>query len=128
MARFDKYEPNVGNFRAPLAAAFSDVDDLSVAFGVGLDVNGRLVRGAGQSGITGVLILTKTKPAGAIVDVMHDGEVVEFGGDPGTVYTADTTTGVISDTAADEDNVPVGFTVEGDRLIVHVQPAPAPTA
>jgi hypothetical protein len=36
----------------------------------------------------------------------------------GTVYTANTTTGVISNAAASATQTPVGFTVEAARLIV----------
>lgn len=115
MARIDKYEPKGGGFRAPLAAQLTGQE---APRGVGLDVNGRIVPGAGQTGIVGVLCLPVTKPAGTIVDNMTDGELVEFAGVAGTVYTANTTTGVISSAAASGTQTVVGFTVEATRLVV----------
>lgn len=117
MARFDKYNPVGGGTRAPLAANWTGS---AFAFGVGLDVNGRVVVGAGQSGIVGVVCLPKDKRAGDIVDCMKHGEIVEFAGAAGTVYTADTTTGVIADDAADATHIRVGHTVEATRLVVGV--------
>lgn len=127
MARFDKYDPVGGGFRAPLAADFTTPADLSVAFAVGLDVNGRVVKGAGQTGIVGVLILTKRKYAGDIVDVMTGGEVVEFPtvaapGAAGTLYYGAVATGLISTT---NTGVRLGHTVEGSRLVVRVTTRPA---
>lgn len=122
MARYDKYEPYAGGFRAPLAADWS-ADDLSTAFGVGLNANGQVVKGAGNTGVLGVLVLTKAYKAGHIVDPMTDGELVEFGGTAGTVYYADAATGVLSTT---NTGTRVGHTVEGARLVVRVAPlAPA---
>lgn len=99
MSRYDKYDPKNGGYRAPLAADF-DPANLERLIGVGHDADGRVVIGAGQSGITGVLVLTKARKAGEIVDVMTSGDVVEFGptdgkpgvdfGLPGTVYYAGT--------------------------------------
>lgn len=126
MARYDKYDPKVGGYRAPLAADF-DPDDLEKVVAVGHDASGRVVVGAGQSGVKGVLVLTKARKAGEIVDVMTSGEIVDFGptsgtpgtdhGAAGTSYYADTITGAVSDTGG-EDSVYVGHTVEGQRLIV----------
>lgn len=122
MPRIDKYDPKAGGFRAPLAAdqvALTGLINTATGpLGVGLDVNGRVVPGAGVSGIKGVLVLTKAKKAGDIVDVMTDGELVEFGGVAGTNYTALTTTGVISTAAVDATHKQVGFTVEADRCVV----------
>lgn len=115
--RYDKYDPVSGGFRGKLAAAYTGSE---VAIGVGLDTNGRVVPGAGTTGIVGVLIMTRTQRALDPVDSMTSGEIVEFGGDPGTVYTADTTTGAIGTTAADATHVRVGFTTDDDRLIVRV--------
>lgn len=130
MARYDKYEPKAGGFRATLAADY-DEDDVDKIVGVGLDVDGKLVVGEGTSGIKGVLILTKALKAGAVVDVMTHGQVVEFGptdgdpgvdfGDPATSYYAGRD-GAISDTAS---GVYVGHTLEGSRLTVRVEVAPS---
>lgn len=120
MSRYDKYDPVSGGFRAPLAADFV-VGDINTVFGVGLDVNGRVVKGAGATGtVKGVLVLTKAMKAGDIVDVMTDGEIVEFPGAAGTDYSTLTTTGVVGTTALDATHSYVGFTVEASRLIVRV--------
>lgn len=113
MARYDKYDPVSGGFRAPLAAAFTT--PLNTALGVGLDVNGRVVLGAGNTGVVGVMVLTRAMVAGDIVDVMTDGEIVEAGLAAGTVYYAAAAGGVISTT---NTGVRVGHTVEGGRLVV----------
>lgn len=128
MSRYDKYDPKVGGYRAPLAADFP-VDLVEHVVGVGHDAQGRVVVGAGANGkCKGVLVLTKARKAGEIVDVMTSGEIVEFGpsdsgseagvdfGDPGTDYFTDDA-GVVTDTGAAGDWY-VGHTVTGRRLIV----------
>lgn len=117
MARIDKYEPKGGGFRAPLAAQLTGQ---AAPRAVGLDVNGRVVAGAGQTGIVGVLTLPETKAANEVVDVMTDGELVEFAGVAGTAYTANTTTGAITSAAASGTQIYVGHTVEATRLVVRV--------
>lgn len=134
MARYDKYNPKSGGFRAPLAADFPS-GDLEKVIGVGLNSSGQVVRGAGNSGVTGVLVLTKAWKAGTIVDVMTHGEIVEFGptagtpgtdfGVAGTSYFAASADGVINSTSA-AGKTKVGHTVEGRRLIVRVNPAAVP--
>lgn len=117
MARIDKYNPVGGGFRAPLAA---DRAGAAAPVGVGLDVNGRVVAGIGVTGIVGVLCKPDDAVAGEVVDIMKDGELVEFAGAAGTVYTANTVTGVISNAAASATQIVVGHTVEATRLIVGV--------
>lgn len=100
MARYDKYDPKAGGFRAALAADWLAAD-VEKIYGVGLDTSGRVVKGPGNTGIVGVLVLTKARKAGEIVDVMTSGEIVEFGessgvagtdwGVAGTAYYASTT-------------------------------------
>lgn len=118
MARIDKYDPVGGGFRAPFAADFAG----SVTpLGVGLDVNGRVVIGAGINGrIVGVLCKPDEAKAGSIADIMKDGELVDFAGVAGTDYTANTVTGVISSAAVSGTQILVGHTVEATRLIVGV--------
>ncbi|ABD58432.1 gp16 [Mycobacterium phage PBI1] len=138
MARYDKYNPYGGGFRAPLAADWTDAD-AGKLYAVGINNVGAVVKGAGQSGVAGVLVLTKGAKAGSIVDVMKFGEVVEFGptsgtpgtdfGAAGTAYYADTSTGAINSTSG-EAKVKVGHTVGAQRLIVAVadgvvDPSPA---
>lgn len=117
MARIDKYDPVGDGFRAPLAAAYTGS---ATPIAVGLDANGRVVPGAGNSGIVGVLCKALSAVAGDVVDVMKDGEILEFAGVAGTLYTANTTTGVISSAAASGTQVVVGVTVEATRLIVGI--------
>lgn len=121
MARIDKYSGVGCGFRAPLAANWTGA---AAPFGVGLDVNGRVVKGAGTTGIIGVICKPDDAAAGSIVDIGKDMELVEFAGAAGTSYTANTTTGVISSAAASATQVYVGSTVEATRLIVGVGRGP----
>lgn len=121
MARIDKYDPVSGGFRAPLNA---DLTGAAAPLGVGLNASGRVVAGAGVTGIVGVIVSPYDKNAGDIIDVMTAGEMVEFGGAAGTVYTANTTTGVISNAAKSATQHVVGHTVEADRLIVRTSVLP----
>ena len=130
MARYDKYDPKAGGYRAPLAADF-DPANLEKILGVGHDASGRVVIGSGASGLKGVLVLTKARKAGDIVDVMTDGEIVEFGpsdagkvpgvdfGVAGTKYFS-AGTGLVTSTGG-AGAMYVGHTVEAQRLIVRVQ-------
>lgn len=116
MGRYDKYDPKAGGFRAPLADDFAAADRETI-FGVGLDANGRVVKGAGNTGVVGVLVLTQAKTAGDIVDVMTNGEITDAGLAAGTAHYAANADGAV----ADSGNVYVGHTVEGDRLVVRVE-------
>lgn len=149
MARYDKYDSENGGFRAPLAANISFTTQAYGPIGVGLDANGRVVAGKGNTGIVGVLV--KNMPLGAlignqtltgisapgglagdIVDCMVDGEIVDVSLVAGTTYWADGTTGILaaggvagaqpgSGTGSTAGSVKVGWTVEATRLVVHVQ-------
>lgn len=129
MARYDKYDPLSGGFRAPLAADWAGA--LATPVGVGLDASGRVVPGPGNTGVLGVVVVdgtvsgtgtrTNNKLAGAIVDVMTDGEIVDCTGlTAGTAYYANTTTGVLETAApaAGANKTRVGTTVEAQRLVV----------
>jgi hypothetical protein len=121
MPRFDKYDPLSGGFRAPLNA---DYTGSPLVVGVGLNSSGRVVVGQGVAavGIVGVIVQPKNKKAGDIVDVMTEGEIVEFtSGVAGQAYTANTTSGLVDATAASATQIRVGFTVEATRLVVRVQ-------
>lgn len=115
MSVIDKYEPIGGGFRAQLNAAYSTPE---VALGVSLNASGRVVAGgAGQSGFVGVICHGRTLAAGAVIDVMTDGELVEVPTIPaGTKVYADAATGALTVTAA--GNTFVGTTVEAGRLVV----------
>lgn len=125
MARIDKTESAIGVFRAVLAADYTGSE---TPIGVGLDTNGKVVPGAGTTGIVGVLCRPPQNlqvpllpyKAGSPVDVLTNGELVEFAGAAGTKYTVNTTTGAITSAAASATQIPIGFTAEATRLIVRV--------
>ncbi|MGB2791260.1 MAG: hypothetical protein WBC29_01785 [Candidatus Moraniibacteriota bacterium] len=117
MSRYDKYEPYAGGFRAPLAADTVAGEEFT-PFAVGLDTNGRVVKGAGNTGVLGVYIAHGEKLAGDIVDVMTDGEIVEMTGTvAGTTYYG-AVTGAINTT---NTGTKLGATVEAARLVVRVK-------
>jgi hypothetical protein len=121
MARIDKYEPLTGGFRAILNVDWLDAD-LNKVVGVSLNSSGKVVKGtAGQSGFVGVVLLTKKRFAGDVVDVMQDGEIVEVTGlAAGTPYYAVTTgEGVTATNATGLRRV--GWTVEATRIVVRAQ-------
>lgn len=122
MARYDKYDPISGGFRAPLAAAWGD-SLVGVPTGVGLNASGRIVAGAGNTGVLGVLVIDSAKAAGDIVDTMTAGEIVDLDTDDfaaGTVYYAADADGTLGATApaAGVNDARVGHTVEETRLVV----------
>lgn len=134
MARYDKYDPKVGGFRAHLAVDWL-LADINKVVPVGLNVDGQVVKGDGQTGVLGVLVLTRVIKAGQEpVDVMTAGEIVEFPSAaapaaPGTVIygegTGDFEVGAAADVAAGATRL--GHTVEarngyGARLVVRVIP------
>jgi hypothetical protein len=132
LARYDKYDPKAGGFRAPLG--FNAVaGDLGVPWAVGVDANGRVVKGG--TPIKGVLVITKVKSIGDIVDVMTAGEIVEAGGGAAGTTALATLGGIVWGAAATGQlsqtggagTKPLGFTVDGNtvpttRLIVRVDP------
>lgn len=125
MARIDKYDSKDGGFRARLANDLADAD-IEVGYGVSLNASGHvLLGGGGNTDIAGVLVVTEAFTAGTVIDVMTDGELVEFGGTAGTIYYTRHDTGALttnSDPAGDGSiaTTRVGHTVEADRLIVRV--------
>lgn len=116
MARFDKYEPLTGGFRAPLNANWLQAD-LNKVVGVSINASGKVVKGtAGQSGFVGVVCLQSLLNANDIVDVMQDGEIVELTGlAAGTSYYMPSTGDGVNTT---NTNPKVGWTVEATRMIV----------
>jgi hypothetical protein len=123
VARFDKYEPHVGGYRARLAANWL-TNDVGVLVAVGLDANGRVVKTTPAGGYTGVVALGKAKQAGDQIDVMTSGEIVDCAGlVAGTKYYI-SATGVISATppVVGTNALYLGNTVEADRLVVRVAP------
>lgn len=122
MPRFDKYEPRVGGFRAPLFAA-TVAGDPGKVWAVGLDASGRVVKGAGVTGIVGVICPVRAMAAGEVIDVMTDGEIADFTLQNGAAAAAGTRYfGVAADGTWSTTNTGtrLGWTVEATRLIVRV--------
>lgn len=78
MARFDKYDPFSGGFRAPLNAAIASAD-VGKIYAVAINGSNRVIRtGIGATAdIVGVICAVRPMVAGDIVDVMTHGEIVE---------------------------------------------------
>jgi hypothetical protein len=121
MPRFDKVEPKGGSFRAPLGYAVA-IGEVGVVFGVGLDVNGRVQKGAAQTGVVGVICPSNPMSVLDPIDVMTSGEIVDVALTAGTTYYINTTTGVLetSAPAAGTNKPKAGHTVQAWRLIVRV--------
>jgi hypothetical protein len=121
-ARYDKYDPISGGFRAPLAAAW-DVNSVGIPFAVALDANGRVVKVAAADTAKGVLVIDSAKAAGDVVDVMTAGEIVDVESlAAGTTYFSKTdATLETAAPAAGANKVQIGHTVESTRLVVRVQ-------
>lgn len=89
MARYDKYDPINGGFRAQVAVDYPDAD-INKIFGVGINSAGQMVKGAGQTGIIGVVVNTQ-KPGRvgpqrevSVLDVMQVGCITDFGPSDGS--------------------------------------------
>jgi hypothetical protein len=122
MARYDKYDPISGGFRAALAADWL-LATAGIPTAVALDANGRVIKVTAVDTALGVLVIDGAKSAGDIVDVMTSGEIVECTGlAAGTAYwsKADATLEAVVP-AAGVNKVRVGHTVEAARLVVRVQ-------
>ena len=127
--RYDKYDGRVGGFRGPLAAAWSS-SDVGKMFAVGIDSNGKVAKGAGQTGIIGVCVVNEAKAIGDVVDVMTDGEIVDFTLQNGSAAAAGTRYfGVAADGTFSTTNTGtrLGWTVEASRFIVRVGRGTNPT-
>ena len=135
MSRYDKYDPKSGGFRALLNAAWnatsgpSSATDLWRVTGVMFNGSGRLVRATSALACVGIVVIHGAKDAGAAVDVMTNGEVIELDANDlqantapvaGTKYYLDTTAGRLTATApgAGVNGFYVGTTAEANRLIV----------
>jgi hypothetical protein len=128
-ARYDKTVAGAGLHRVRLAAAWPSSDQ-GLLYGVGLDATGKAVKGAGTTGIMGVICLAQAgAAAGDVVDMMTHGEIADFhflndavtATIAGTVYYLDATTGAPTVTAT--ANKKMGVLLEKtvhDRLIVNI--------
>lgn len=89
--RWDKYDPYVGNFRAPLAADVNLNTQVNKVLAVGINSSGAIVVGSGQTGIVGLMIVPVGIDihgyvlsggfncyAGDVQDVGKHGEITNF--------------------------------------------------
>lgn len=144
LAKYDKYDPIAGGFRAKLSAdlTFSSEGGFGPK-GVSLNTSGLVVVGTGANS-GGVGVLVKNVPlyprmgnipgavnaavpiggkAGDVVDIMTAGEIiVPTGLVAGTTYYI-ASDGSLTATApaAGTNGIRAGHTVEADRLIVRVE-------
>lgn len=134
LARYDKYDPYSGGFRAQLAADFgtlSNSADLGKIWAVALNTSGKVIKAVASADTVGLMIVTMEKYAGDVVDIMTHGEIVDIlqttpwdnlGLLPAAgldVYSA--TGGALNQTATSQKKV--GFFVEPTRLVVRVATA-----
>jgi hypothetical protein len=127
MARFDKYNPVSGGFRARLgfAPVAADVGDV---IGVLIDGSGTVQKAAAATA-EGVICLSSLLNQGDVVDVMTHGEIVDIGANNNvTGFAAGAkayagAAGAVNVTApgAGVNGVYIGTFVEAWRLIVRVQ-------
>jgi len=124
MAQVDKTDSAVGVVRALIATDF-DSEDFDTVIPVGLDASGHCVKGAGQTGVIGVVIPGRTvHRAGQVADIFKLADIVECADlSAGTKYYATAAGALTADLDDGEDPVVetytyVGFTVEADRLIL----------
>jgi len=129
LSRFDKVDPYGGSFRAKLAVALAytplviGTNDVGKVWAVGMDASGNIVKGAGASGIVGVICAVRAMAIGEPIDVMVDGEIADFALQAGTAAAAGTRYyGVAADGtyAVTATGTPLGFTVEASRFVVHL--------
>lgn len=128
MARFDKYNPVSGGFRARLgfAPVASEVGDV---IAVNLNGSGQVIKAVAAADAEGVIVLSSLLNTGDVVDVMTHGEIVDIGAsDNVTGAAAGATayagaTGAVGVTApgAGVNSTRIGRFVEAWRLVVRVQ-------
>ncbi|MBW3588086.1 MAG: hypothetical protein KY429_01535 [Actinobacteria bacterium] len=89
-----------------------------IPVGVGIDANGKIVAGAGVSGVIGVVLPAKALGQDEQVNVLQDADLLETGFTPGAVYYAAAADGAIS---TDNTGTRVGTALEGGRFRVRVE-------
>lgn len=122
MSRYDKYDPYDGGFRARLNAALTS-SDIGKIRAVSINASGRVViGGSGLIDIRGLICPTEAMAAGAQIDVMTDGEIVEATTTAGVALTAGLQYCHIDGTvdSASASGKAIGWTVELTRVIVRV--------
>lgn len=136
MSRIDKTNSAIGNFRAPVNAAWNatsgpaGVTDLNRVIVVALNGSGRVIKATTAASAVGVVCLSTPKATGEMVDVLTNGEIVELDAadiqgattpTAGTKYVLDTTASRLAAQgapAAGTNVFYVGTTVEAGRLVV----------
>lgn len=134
ISRFDKYSNISGGFRGKLKAALvvSTALDKERIFGVSVEAaTGLIVLGGAATAIRGIINVRESKAAGAMVDVMTAGELIDqfFLNDGvtvtvlGTAYYVDNVSGAL--TATTTSNKHIGVRVVDDigdkgRMIVRI--------
>lgn len=118
MARVDKTESAIGVVRAVLDTKLPEAD-LDTVIGVGINAAGNAVRGAGKSGVIGVMNPSKhANVAGKPIDIFVLADIVDCEGlTAGTKYYSNAAGDLVT---AAEGNTYVGFTVEADRLLIRL--------
>lgn len=106
MARIDKI---AFSFRAIAGTALTGVKAVKISGG------SVILAGTAVGDATGVVCVPGTIAAGRPVSVLRNAEIVEFGGSAGSAYYS-VGGGTVGLTPATGKQV--GFTVEGDRLVV----------
>lgn len=121
MSRIDKYSGVTGGFRARLAAPVI-LADVGVVKGVTINGSGLAVVGGTVGLIVGVICPDVTFAAGAAIDIMTDGELVEV-----PTFTAGQQVYAAATGLLDTVNTGkyVGQMVELGRLVVRVRPGAA---
>lgn len=128
MSRYDKYDPISGGFRALLELDWIAAN-LNKVVAVSLNASGRIiVGGAAVTDLVGVVVLTKLRKAREVVDVMTDGEIVEFALSNGAAAAAGTQYFGLADgtynssaPAAGVNAFSLGRTIEATRLVVRTR-------
>lgn len=128
MARFDKYNPVSGGFRARLgfAPVATDVGDV---IPVSINGNGEAIKGTATL-CDGVICLSSLLSQGDVTDVMTAGEIVDVGASDNITGAAagalvfSAAAGAIGTTApgAGVNGVRIGRFIEAWRLVVRVVP------
>lgn len=126
MARFDKYDPVSGGFRAKLGFAIPAAD-VGTVFGVRIDSSGIAQKGTAATtpaDVRGVVCASQVMAIGDVIDVMTAGEIVDVSvaaltaGEVAYVNTTAANNGTLTDSAT--TNAKVGHMVEAWRLIVRL--------
>jgi hypothetical protein len=121
VARFDKYNPVSGGFRAKLNAALVTAD-VGKVLGVSINSSGKVVVGGGAiTDIVGVICAVRAHAANEPIDVMTDGEIVDATYSAGGATAAgDRVFVAIADGATSTTNTGriVGRVIEIGRMVI----------